>query len=34
VRGHHPGDKVTVVVMRGKDRQTLSVTLGDFSRQS
>ena len=34
VRGHHPGDKVNVVVMRGDNRQTLSVTLGDFSRQS
>jgi S1-C subfamily serine protease len=34
VRGHHPGDKATVVVMRGDKRQTLSVTLGDFSRQS
>jgi S1-C subfamily serine protease len=34
VRGHHPGDTLTVVVMRGEARQSLNVTLGDFSRQS
>jgi len=28
IRAHHPGEKVTVVVLRGKERKTLNATLG------
>jgi len=28
IHSHHPGDKVAIVVLRGKERKTLSATLG------
>jgi S1-C subfamily serine protease len=30
VRGHHPGDEIAVVVVRGETRESLTVTLGNF----
>jgi S1-C subfamily serine protease len=31
VRKHHPGDKVSVVFVRGSDRKTVEVTLAERS---
>ena len=31
MRKHHPGDKVTVVVVRGPDRKTVETTLVERS---